>query len=64
MKYIIENDMMRLGGFFKKPFVETAKELRAIGSAYPPVLRKLYEGYYLATIPNGNAKFLKVDIEI
>lgn len=65
IKYITENGMTRLGGFFVKPFVEVAKELRAIGSAYPPILRKLYESYYVATIPNGsNGKFMKVDIEV
>jgi hypothetical protein len=65
VKYLAENNMTKLGGFFAKPFVETAKQLRAIGAAYPSVLRKLYESYYVATIPNGaSGKLMKVDIEI
>jgi hypothetical protein len=62
VKYFTENNMTRLGGFFARQFVDVAKELRALGSAYPSILRKLYESYYVVTIPKG--KSLKVDIEI
>jgi hypothetical protein len=46
-EYLSTREMLRLGGFFSKQFVQVSKELREIGVEYPPLLRKLFEGYYL-----------------
>jgi hypothetical protein len=40
----------RLGAFFAKPYSELSQTLRAGSLAYPPVLQKIYEAYFLQSI--------------
>jgi hypothetical protein len=45
--FLQKNNMLRLGGFFSKPFFQVAKDLKGIGAEYPFLLKKLYEAYYV-----------------
>jgi hypothetical protein len=48
--FLQKNDMLRLGGFFSKPFFQVSKDLHQIGGEYPFLLKKLYEAYYVRTL--------------
>lgn len=48
--YLASNGMLRIGGFFSKPFVEVSRELRQMEAEYPFLLQKLYEAYYLRPV--------------
>jgi hypothetical protein len=50
LSYLEVAGMLRLGGFFARPFSEVSKELRILGFEYPLLLKKLYEAYYLRTL--------------
>lgn len=51
--FLRENNMLRLGGFFSKPFFQVSKDLARIGVEYPFLLKRLYEGYYVRSLRNA-----------
>lgn len=47
--HLSSQEMLRLGGFFGKPFAEVSIALRKVDAEYPLLLQKLYEAYHLGS---------------